>query len=86
MDQLEYLEILFNEVGLTGPAKRAWLMEEYGEKYSDALPVAKRSEVINRLKRIKEDQKSVIEDGPDPDEAFMKKSGYGTHNRRQFEE
>jgi hypothetical protein len=86
MDQLEYLEILFNEVGLIGPAKRAWLMLEYGEKYADSLPSTKRSEVINRLKKMKEDQKSLEEDSHDPEEAFMKKSGYGTHNRRQLED
>lgn len=53
LSQDEYIEILFIDCGFSGSQKRAWLLAEYGVKYTDELAVYRKHLLIERLKAMK---------------------------------
>ncbi len=56
MTQDNFIEILFDGLGFASAQKRAWLFAEYGTKYADSLSVAKKSELIDRLKKMRDEK------------------------------
>ena len=55
MSQLEYIAILFADLGYdTAAQRRGWLEKRFGVGYPDELGTAQRSRVIDMLKEEKE--------------------------------
>lgn len=57
MTQDDYIEILFADLAFNGPTKRGWMKREYGVASADMLTVRQKSQVIDRLKALKEEGK-----------------------------
>jgi hypothetical protein len=53
MTQIEYIDILFIDLGYTQGQKRDWLQTRYGRRYTDELTAGERSRVIETLKADK---------------------------------
>ncbi len=70
MTQDNFIEILFDGLGFSSSQKRAWLAAEYGVKYADGLSVEKKSALIDRLKKMRDDKQEATS-------RFMRETTFG---------
>jgi hypothetical protein len=78
--QDKYIEILFNDLGFNLVQRKDLLRSRYGCRYSDELPKSVKSEVIGKLKELKEDKKEKEESEYEEDDVFDDK---GTFDPRE---
>jgi hypothetical protein len=56
MTQNEFIDKLFDGLGFAPSQRRAWLFAEYKHKYADALTVAQKSTLIDRLRKMRDEK------------------------------
>lgn len=60
MTQDEFVTKLFDDLMFSPSQKRAWLLEEYGVKFADELTTARKSALIDKLSKMRDNKQKFV--------------------------